>query len=137
LIAEAREDFDHFVANQAERMAMAELRNAAGQRDIDGVGRPARRRERRFALGQCGLDFFLELVGALAERFLLLGRRGLDRLHEGGGPAVVPTDPSRAQRLQLRVRTHLGQLGAEQFPRLVWTDSWIDSGAHTVRVTVC
>ena len=129
LVAEAREDLDHFIANQAERMAMAELRHAAGQRDVDGVGGPARRGERRLALGERGFDFLLELVGALAERFLLLGRRGLERLHEGGGPAVVAADPARAQRLQLRVRTHLGQLGAEQFPRAIWTDGWVDGAS--------
>ena len=83
----------------------------------------------RLALGERRFDFFLELVGALAERLLQLGRRGLERLHERGDPAVLAADPARAQRLQLRVGTHLGQLGAEQFPRAIWTDGWID-GAH-------
>ena len=42
--------------------------------------------------------------------------------HGDGGPAG-------AQRLKVGVGTHLGQLGAEQFPRAIWTDGWID-GAH-------
>ena len=46
LVAEPREDVDHFVADQAERMTMTELRDAAGQRDVDGVRRTPRRGER-------------------------------------------------------------------------------------------
>ena len=70
LVAEAREDLDHFIADQTERMTMPELRHAAGQRDVDRVGGTPRRRELRLALGDRGFDFFLELVGALAERLL-------------------------------------------------------------------
>ena len=58
-------------------------------------------------------------VRAFAEGFLQLRRRGLERLHEGGAPTVVAADPARAQRLERRVGTHLGQLGAKEFSRLV------------------
>ena len=35
LVTEAREDFDHFIANQAERVAMPEWRDTARQRDVE------------------------------------------------------------------------------------------------------
>ena len=127
LVAEAREDLDHFIANEAERVPVAELRHTAGQRDVDGICRAARGSELLFELGERGLDLFLQIVGGLAERLLLVGSGGLERLHEGGGPAVAAAEPAGAQRLQRGIRTHLGQFGAEQLPRLVWTDRWVDA----------
>jgi hypothetical protein len=113
LIPEAREDLDHFIADQAERVTMTELRDAAGQRDVDRVGGTAACGQLRVAFGNRAFHFLLEIVGALAERLLQFRRGGLERLHEGGAPAVVAADPPRPQRLQLRVGTHLGQLRAE------------------------
>ena len=42
-----------------------------------------------------------------------VGRGGGERFHERRHPAAFAADPSRAQRLQRRIRTDLGQLGAE------------------------
>ena len=56
----------------------------------------------------------------------------LDPVDPAACPA--PRDPPRAQRLQVSVRTHLGQLGAEQFPRSIWTDGGLD-WCHTVATT--
>ena len=124
LVAEAREDLLHLLAHEAERMAVAEQRRAAGQRDVDGAGRTARRRQRGFTLGDRRFDRFFQLVGKPAERALLLGRGLADRLHERGDPAAFAPDPSRAQRLQFGVRTHAGQLLLEDGQRAIGTDAW-------------
>ena len=50
LIAQAREDRLDLLAHDRQRMAVANRRSAAGQRDIDGADRRFRRVERRFAL---------------------------------------------------------------------------------------
>ena len=110
---------------------MTKLRDTAGQRDVDRVGGAPRGGQLRIALGNGGLDVFLQFIGALAEQLLLVGGRGLERLHEGGRPTIVAAQPARAQRLQGRVGTSVGQLGAEEFPRLIWADGWID-GSHGV-----
>src|SRR5688572_15288413 len=99
LVPEARKDLDYFIADQAERMTVAELRPAPRQRNVHRVSGTPRRGELLFERGKRGLDFFLQLVGALAERLLLLGRGALERLHERRDPAVTTADPPRAQQL--------------------------------------
>ena len=82
LIAETREDLLHLFAHEAERMPEPSTMRA-GQRDVDRAGRAAGRGQRRFALGDCGFDRSLQLVGLPADLALLVGRRLSRRVHEG------------------------------------------------------
>ena len=63
LIAQAREDGLDLLAHDRQRMAMADLRRAARQRDVDRADRRFRRLERGLALVELLLDFLFELVG--------------------------------------------------------------------------
>ena len=59
-----------------QRMAMAERRRAAGQRDVDGAGRRAQSaRARSRVLRPARFDRLLQLVGVAADVLLLVGRR--------------------------------------------------------------
>ena len=83
----AQEDGLDPLAQQRERMAMAEQRRAARQRDVDRVAGRAARRRLREPLGQRRVDVLFELVGGLAERRALVGRRRRDVLQERGDRA--------------------------------------------------
>ena len=67
LVAEAREDLDHFIADQAERVTMAKLRRAAGQRDVDRVG--GTRSRRTVSRSAIALRRFPQLVIARPSSF--------------------------------------------------------------------
>ena len=70
----AREDLFHAVAHDGQRMAMAEARHAAGQRDVDAAGR--RGVLRRLFVGRpARFDRLLQLVGVAAD-VLSSGRAG-------------------------------------------------------------
>ena len=74
-------DFDA-LAQERQRMAMAERRRAAGQRDVDGAAGGRGRCRRDDPRVELRLDLLLELVGELAEPRPLVGRRRPERLEQ-------------------------------------------------------
>ena len=94
--AHTREDFFHTVANDRQRVAMAEERHAAGQRDIEGVLRRGVGSGRRRVLGPSGLDGVLQIVGIAADVFFLIGSRGGEQLHPRGDHAVLSAEKAIA-----------------------------------------
>ena len=78
--AHAREDLLDPLAHDGQRMAMAEARPAAGQRDVDAAGGRGVLR-RVFVGAPARLDRLLQLVGVAADVLLLIGRRAADQLH--------------------------------------------------------
>ena len=75
----AREDLFHAVAHDGQRMAVAEARRAAGQRDVDAAGR--RGVLRRLFVGlPARLDGLLQLVG-------VAGRCSF--FWSGGAPPII------------------------------------------------
>ena len=122
LIAEPREDLDHFIANQAERMPITELRHAAGQRDVDGVGRTRVTASSASRSASASSTIALELVDALPSVFLDCS--GAAVFSASMKAAIQPfLRPSHALRSAWNsaLGTHLGQLVAEHVPRAIWT----------------
>ena len=106
LVAEAREDLLHLFAHQAERMAKAEDRRAAGQRHVHRAGGPARRGERGFAFGDRGFDRLLQLVGQPPDRAASPRAWPGRRVHERGDPLPLrPTQRVRSACRSASVRT--------------------------------
>ena len=100
-------------------MARAEARPAPGQRDVDGAGRTARRRQFPLAHREGGLDVLLQLVGAAAEGLLLLGRGARDALHERRHPAALACHPPVAERLKRGVGPRAAELPVEERTRAI------------------
>ena len=90
------------VAQQRERMTMADERRPTGERDVDCVrGRLAGGRLRE-AIGQVRVDVLFELVGLAAERGPLIRGRGGDILQQVRDRAVLARQVLVAQRADLR-----------------------------------
>ena len=127
LIAEAREDLLHLLAHQAERMAIAEHRRAAGQRDVDRARGSARRGERGFALAE---------AVARPSRFSSFACRPSSRFSSGvalptrsmNAATQLPLRPTQrvAERVQIGGRTHARQLLAEEIEGATRTERGID-----------
>ena len=105
LIAQAREDRLDLLAHDRQRMAMADLRGAAGQGDVDRADRRFRRLERGLALVELLLDFLFELVGALPSTGLSSGgAEATDFISAVTRPFFRPRYLSRSD-LQIRLPT--------------------------------
>jgi hypothetical protein len=118
--AEAQEDGLDALAQQRERMPVADERRTAGQRDVDGVG-PAlallrRARELREARLDDLFDVLLQLVGRLAEARTLVGAGAPERLHEGGDQAVLARQIPVAHAAQIGVARRGRHVGVELLP---------------------
>src|SRR6476659_207613 len=110
----AREDRLELVADDGERMPMAERRHAPRKRDVDRsrgpgggfgalrVGLPAR------------LNRLLQLVRIAADVLLLVGGRRANRLHPGGDDAVLPSEVAVADRLRIAEGLRVGELALER-----------------------
>ena len=113
----AREDVLELIADDSQRMTMAERRHAARQRDVDRTRRRTRRVERGTLLGDARFDVGLEIVGELPERRTLVGRRGRHRLHERGDDAALARKVSIAHGLEIPIRRGAGEGRVELVPQ--------------------
>ena len=92
----------HAVADERERMAVAERRAAAGQRDVDGAG--GTRVLRGAAPGRPSSVLRSACFSSLAQRpmaFFSSGVRGRDQLHPGGDDAVLAAEVPVADGLRV------------------------------------
>ena len=76
----AREDRFELIADDGQRVAMADGGHAAGQRDVDGVFRRLVARVFLVRL-PARFDRLLQLVRVASDVFLLIRRRAADQLH--------------------------------------------------------
>ncbi len=101
--AHAREDGFHAVANDGERMAMAERGAAAGQRDVESVGGAPGPLRRGTLFGETRFDLDLERVRQPAERRAVFRRGGRDRLHQRGDDTALACEIAVAGGLQIPI----------------------------------
>src|SRR4029079_15002683 len=101
--AEAQEDRLDALAQQRERMAMADERRPPGQRHVDGVAGGTLRGGLRQPLVQLGTNLLFERVGFAPERGPAIGGRRRDVLEQRRQQAALARQVAILQRAQVRL----------------------------------
>src|SRR5690606_34381823 len=129
LVALAREDGLDAGAQLRERVQAADRRDASGQGDVDGAGRPRGGGQGGGPCVERLLDLALEGVDRLPQRGPLLGGGGGERLHQRRNRAPLAPEIAVADGLEIAVgaggRDLAGELCAKGVGRGQGTDcSW-------------
>ena len=111
LVAHAREDGLDALAQQGQRMAVADRRRAAGQRDVDRARwADARRAARLDALVERRFDVSLSALASWPSRGPLLGGRGAERLQQRRDQPALPRQIFVAEGAEVGLRAGAGEI---------------------------
>ena len=111
--AHASEDRFHAVADNRQRMAMAERRRPPRQRHVDRARGPLGRYRHGLMRGPARLDRLLQFIGEPPDVFFQFGWRAADLLHPGRDDAVLATEVLVADSLRVARRARGCEIALE------------------------